>query len=113
VQEEPTLDFQDTGFNPKEYFQSTVGIIVQEEKPQHIVLRFSTKQGKYILTQPIHESQEVVEITENFIKVALDVVPNYELYSIFLGWGNQVEVLEPAEMREQMKRILKGTLVNY
>jgi len=113
VQEEPALDFQDTCFNPVEYFQSTVGIIVPDNKPQHIILRFSAKQGKYILTQPIHESQEVIEITADFITVSLDIVPNYELFAIILGWGGQVEVLEPGEMREKMKEILEEALGIY
>lgn len=113
VKEEPLIDFFDTGFNPAEYFQSTVGIIAPHEKPQHIVLKFSAKQGKYILTQPIHMSQEVIEDNTEHITVCLDVTPTYELYSLILGWGAQVEVLEPLEMREQMKGMLSTALKFY
>jgi predicted DNA-binding transcriptional regulator YafY len=113
VQEDHSVDFQDTGFDPAEYFQSTVGIIVPHDKPQHIVLRFSAKQGKYILTLPIHESQEILEVNDAFITVSLDVAPNYELFALILGWGAEVEVLKPTEMRDQIKGILSGTLERY
>jgi predicted DNA-binding transcriptional regulator YafY len=113
VHEDISIDFQDIGFDPAEYFQATVGIIVPHDKPQHIVLRFSALQGKYILAQPIHETQEVVEITDDFLTVSLDVASNYELYALILGWGAQVEVVEPMEMREQMKGILEVALMLY
>ena len=113
VQEEPSLEFQDTGFNPAEYFQTTIGINVPHEKPQHVILRFSANQGKYVLTQPIHESQEVIEMGNDFITVSLDIVPNYELYAIILGWGDQVEVMEPSEVRGKVMEILEGALGLY
>lgn len=113
VQEEKNLCFQDTGFNPTEYFHTTIGINVPHEKPRHIILRFTANQGKYVITLPIHESQEAVEINDNFITISLDIVPNYELYAIILGWGNQVEVLEPSDVRLQIKEMLEGAVGLY
>jgi len=94
VKEERLMDFTDTGFDPKEFFQSTIGINRPNETPRHIVLRFTASQAKYILTQPIHESQEVDEETPEFITVSLDVTPTFELNALILGWGAEVEVLD-------------------
>jgi len=95
------------------YFKSAVGINRPDEAPRHIVLRFTATQGKYILSQPIHESQEIVEENDEYITLSLDVTPTYELYALILGWGAQVEVLEPAEVREQVRGILKAAVGLY
>ena len=113
IAEERLIDFMDTGFDPGVYFKSAVGINRPDEAPQYIVLRFASTQGKYVLTQPIHESQEVVEENDEYITLRLDVTPTYELYALILGWGAQVEVLEPAEVREQVRGILKAAVGLY
>ncbi len=113
VKENPLIDFIDTGFNPEAYFRSTVGITVSHDKPQHVVLKFSSPQSKYILSQSIHESQRFIEENDEYVTISLDVAPTYELYALILGWGANVEVVEPIEMREQMKGILEAALRLY
>ncbi len=113
IREERLLDFMDTNFNPADFFQSTVGISRPNEEPTHLVLKFSAIQGKYVLAQPIHESQEIVEETPDHITISLDVTPTFELFALILGWGAEVEVLEPGEMREKLRMILKKAIQKY
>ena len=77
--------FTDISFAPDEYFRNAVGIMVTDEPPVDIILKFSAKQGMYILTQPIHESQAVVKQTKKFIAISLHLVPEYEFISMVLA----------------------------
>jgi len=102
-----TVDFYDSGFDPAEYFRSAIGIIAPETTPQKVILKFTKEQGQYVITQPIHESQEIVEETENHVIVSLQIIPTFELVSMILGWGVEVEVIEPEGLRTRVKSIIK------
>ncbi len=54
-----------------------------------------------------------MEENDEYITLSLNVTPTYALYALILGWGAQVEVLEPAEVREQVRGILKETVGLY
>lgn len=102
------IEFFDSGFDPAEYFKSAIGIIAPETKPQGVLLKFAKNQGQYVITQPIHESQEIVQETETHVLVSLFVSPTYELISRILGWGAEVEVVEPEALRERVKSVIQG-----
>ena len=70
-------------------------------------------QGKYIKTLPLHKSQKVLVDNEKECRIALRVVPNYELTQEILMHGDTVRVLEPAWLAEKIQQILKRTLEKY
>ena len=49
---------------------------------------------------------------DNYI-VAIDVIPNRELESLILSFGDDVEVLEPLEFREQIANKIKSNYQKY
>jgi len=102
------IEFFDAGFDPAEYFKSAIGIIAPETKPQEVVLKFAKDQGQYVITQPIHESQEIVEETDSHVVISLHIIPTFELVSMILGWGAEVEVMEPEFLKERMNRIIES-----
>ena len=105
--------FVDIGFDPEAYYRHAVGVIVSEEEPVDIVLKFTAKQGMYVFTQPVHESQEVVERTKSFLTIRLRLVPEYEFIAMILGWGADVSVESPEWLRERVFRILEETMETY
>jgi len=105
--------FIDIPFDPEEYYRNSIGVFVSDEPPVDIELKFTAKQGMYILTQPIHESQSLVKQTKKFITVSLHLVPEYEFISMITGWGADVEVLQPKWLREKIENILRNTLELY
>ena len=104
-----SIEFKDAGFDPADYFKSTIGIIAPETEPQEVILKFSKYQGQYVITQPIHESQEIIEETDEHVTISLQVIPTYELVSMILGWGAEVKVLEPKSLKERIKVIIIKT----
>ena len=107
------IEFKDAGFDPADYFKSAIGIIAPETEPQEVILKFSKFQGQYVITQPIHESQEIVEETDTHVTIKLQIIPTYELVSMILGCGADVEVVRPEGLRERIIDILNASLENY
>lgn len=99
-----TLSFvADPGFNPETYFQHSVGITQQHDAvPQKVVLAFSIQQAAYILSQPLHNSQQVIKQTDSEVVVQLYVYLTSELVMAVLGFGKEVRVLQPEILRQQV-----------
>jgi len=95
--------------NPDLYFKNTIGITLNGSAPEVIELKFVKTKAPYIKSQPLHESQEIVEETEDFLTVRLQLTLNYELENLILGFSDEVEILKPAILREKiMKRVFKS-----
>ena len=104
--------YKDIGFDTREYFQSVVGIISSIEEPQKVVLKFNPHQAWYVITQPIHPSQKVIERKDHFL-IELNVIPTYELTRMIFSWGPEVEVLKPESLRKQIISRYKSAIENY
>ena len=86
------------------YFEHIIGVTVPNSHIQEIRLRFTPKRLQYVLTKPIHKSQKCMDPDNGIIM--LQLIPNKEFESLILSFGPDVEVIEPAELREQIyKRI--------
>ena len=97
----------------REYFKDIVGVTVPKEHPvaEKVVLKFDAARFPYIVSKPIHPSQEV--ISEEDCTLQISVRPNKELESRIFSYGPQVEVLEPDWLRQQIKGKIKETLKKY
>ncbi len=99
--------------NPKALFDKIIGLSVENDPSEKIVLSFHPLQGKYILSQPIHLSQKIVLQNENELRISINVIPNYELLEQILKHGDRVKVMEPAWLREAIKLRLIKALNHY
>lgn len=98
--------------NLKEYYQHVFGILNNSTLPvENIVLHFSKEQGHYIKSMPIHPSQIIGKDDENGLIVSLQLKINHELISEILSYGDQVKVLEPRKLRDELSRIVKSILI--
>lgn len=79
-----------------EYFEDIIGITIKkDERLEKIILKFSHDQAPYVSTKPLHGSQKVIEQNENELIISIEVIPNFELEVVVLGFGEHVEILEP------------------
>ncbi len=100
-------------FDPKLYFKHSFGITSFLGKPEKVVLRFNALQGKYVKTQPLHPTQKIVNDEANELVVELKVGITIELVMQILSYGQQVEVIEPTSLRNEIKNKLQQTLNQY
>jgi len=78
-----------------EIFKHTIGVSRFVGDPQEIILKFFYPQSEYILSKPIHQSQEIIKRDGNSVTVKLFLRINYELRALIRSYGNQVEVVKP------------------
>jgi predicted DNA-binding transcriptional regulator YafY len=97
----------------KEYFFDLIGVTrpkgIDVEK---VVLEFTKEQAPYIITKPIHATHKY-KWEQDTLHVTIEVIPNYELESLILSFGEKVMVLEPMGLKEKLKSRLQQGLVNY
>lgn len=103
------------GFDVNEYFHGCCGIIRSTEEPIRIVLRAYYDAPYYLRTLPIHESQrELIELgDDNATYFELTVCPTFDLYQSLLAQADQIEVLEPRSVRQQMSYFAKRLTSYY
>lgn len=95
------------------YFKDVIGVTIPKADVEkiRIVLQFTKGQFPYITSKPLHPSQEI--LSDEDCKLAIEVRPTYELDQLILSFGPDVEVLEPTEYREYIKRKLVDNLQKY
>ncbi len=99
--------------NPKALFDKIIGLSVENDPSEKIILSFHSLQGKYVLSQPIHPSQKIILQGENELRISIHVIPNYELLEQILKHGERVKVIEPQWLREEIKSRLQKAIHYY
>jgi predicted DNA-binding transcriptional regulator YafY len=101
-------------FDVNAYFKHCFGIITaDDEEPQEIVLSFEPFQGKYIKSLPLHESQEVLVDDEQEIRIKLKIYLTHDFLMEILSHGENVKVIQPAGLIEQLKSNYTNALSQY
>lgn len=97
----------------KEFFKDIVGVTIPEDHPtpERVILKFDEKRFPYIVSKPIHHSQEIID--ENDHTIGLFIRPNKELEAQIFSFGPQVEVIEPLWLREQIAEKIAESLKKY
>ena len=102
-----TIDFS-------EYFEDVIGVTLDKDaKLEKILLKVSNDLYPYIQTKPLHGSQKIKEKRETFVLIELELIPNYELESLMLSFGEGIEIISPQSLRERIKFRVQQTSNNY
>jgi len=64
-------------------------------------LLFEAKVGRFVRRRLWHPTQKITK-TERGVELTMEVAGTTELKTWTLGWGDQVEVLEPESLREEI-----------
>ena len=101
-------------FHVNEYFRFCFGIIgPNEEKPEEVLLSFEPFQGKYIKTLPLHDSQVILKDNEDELLVKLTLFITHDFKMELLSMGNNVKVIKPESLIEDLKKSYKDALELY
>lgn len=101
-------------YDVKSAFKHSFGIITQEnELPQKVVLSFSHNQSKFIKSFPLHHSQTIIIDNKNEFRIELLILATYDFVMEIMSIGSQVKVLEPLNLKEEIKSKFKEALKLY
>jgi predicted DNA-binding transcriptional regulator YafY len=98
-------EFQvDSGFYPQKCRQDAFG--VSWENPVDIVLRFRADQSQYVRERLWHPSQQLTELPGGGVQLTFRAGGQFEIQRWILSWGDAVEVIAPADLREKITEML-------
>ncbi len=109
------IPYLDINFNGEEYYKNTIGVtVLREEHVQEIHLKVDRSNAPYVLTKPLHHTQEIIEeLEDGSIIVKLYVHINYELERVILGFGGCIEVIKPRLLRKRIRKNLESAVKLY
>ena len=98
----------------EEYFDGCFGINHSDnQKPELIKIKVYGTQVEYLRALPIHESQNEVEINDDWSIFEYRLVPCYNFYQQLLWHREKLEVLEPKHVRDEIKLSIQKMLELY
>lgn len=92
-------------WNPKAFVADAFGITGGE--PRAVVVRFNARVAEFIRERQWHPSQGLLEREDGSVEVLLRCAITPELRQWILGFGADAEVLEPEELRIEVRRSMK------
>lgn len=90
---------KDEDLDMEEYFYDVIGVTVENDAIEEVILEFTKERFPYVKSKPIHHTQRSYDDEK---RVIIKVIPNKELYQTLLSFGEDVKVIEPAAVRDKM-----------
>ena len=92
-------------YSIEQSYRYCFGIISpNDEEPQDIILSFDPLQGKYIKTLPLHDTQQVLVDNDEEMKIKLKLCLTHDLVMELLSFGDNMKVIEPKSLADQIKQ---------
>ena len=92
-------------FLADDYFRGIYGARVYPNMKREMVkLKVYGTQVQYFRSLPLHSSQKEIEENDKYSVFTYFITPDYDFKQDVLSFGDKVEVLEPKELREEVKK---------
>lgn len=106
-------DYIESEIDWNEYFFDIIGVTSPDDgEVEKIVLEFTKEQAPYIITKPLHPTQKYIWIDDR-LRVEIEVIPNYELETLILSFGDSVRVKSPHFLKDRIKERLLGLFSDF
>lgn len=89
-------------FDPRELLSDAWGIWYTEAEPREVVLRFHPRVAGRVKETRWHPSERTEEQEDGYLIWRARVAETREMLPWIRGWGADVEVLEPEELRQRL-----------
>lgn len=99
-------------FSAEKYFEKSFGAFAGEGD-HRVSLRFGAEAAARVRERLWHESQEFTDRADGGVELSLRLGSLEEVTRWVLGWGAQVEVLAPKELRERVAATARATAAVY
>lgn len=105
--------FIDTSFSAESYFKHSIGIHHRHlHSPEIIQLKVLNEElFDNLLETPLHATQFVVNDKKKIIEI--EVFDTFELESLLLSYGPQIQIIAPLRIKEKIKQKLTESLQLY
>ncbi|MDD6356580.1 MAG: WYL domain-containing protein [Bacteroidales bacterium] len=102
-------------FDSEHFFDDLIGVSKNiKSVPRLIKFWTTSEQSRYIETKPIHRSQKLLRRNKDGSCVfSIEVVVNFELYSVLMSYGFGLRVTYPRFVANHMAKMLRQTYSLY
>ena len=101
-------------FVPKDYFRDVFGIVAGTGgKVENIVIRTYAELPDYLRSLPMHHSQREIESNKDYTDFSLRLRPSFDFIQELLLHRDQLEVLSPCTLRDEVARIISKMKNHY
>ncbi len=101
-------------FDPDRWLANSWGIWSSDTTPTgRVRLRFASSVAHRVREAVWHRSQELVELDDGGLEMTVTVAGTVEIRPWILSWGDGVEVLEPADLREVIATTVRDAAARY
>lgn len=107
---------ENPNFDSEHFFDDVIGVSKNiKNTPRKIKFWASAEQSKYISTKPIHPSQKLLSTDkeDGCCIFQIEVVVNFEMYSVFMSYGPGLKVISPKFAMDYMHDKLKAAAELY
>ena len=105
------------GFSVDAYFADAFGIIVEPEEYDVETIRLKVydinHRREYLRSLPLHHSQQETEQAADYSIFELQLAPTYDFIQAVLAMGDEVEVLTPEYVRQEIRRRVQEMCQRY
>jgi len=113
-QVQPQEKYVQPDFDVFSYFDDVIGVSkTTNQKSSTIVFKIDKEHAPYIMTKPLHSSQQLLKKDEEEYIFTLKVIWNFELERELLGFGEKIKVLSPKRLREKIQARAKDLVNRY
>ena len=100
-------------FDADAFFVHSFGISKMSGNPQDVIIHCNRLQYEYLVSQPVHPSQVLVQLDEDRYELKMHVLLTFELIQFILGLGSAVKVIAPEKLSAMLRSNLTETLRQY
>jgi len=93
-----------------EYFEDVIGVTVYEKETEKIILEIENVLFPYVETKPLHGSQKIKERNQRTTTIELNLIVNYELENLLMGYIDKIKIIAPDHLREKMVLRVKDAI---
>jgi proteasome accessory factor B len=98
-------------FRPQEQFNSAFGIV--DDIPLPVVVRFAPSIAHTLRERVWHPSQRLTEEKDGSIVLSFTAGGRMEIVAWLLSYGRHAEVLEPADLRDEVRLVAREMVEMY
>ncbi len=108
--DQSTAPYRVSDIDWEEYFDDMIGVTrLEGVRAEEIVLQVKLETAPYVMTKPFHSSQRS-KFFPTYLEVRFRVIPNFELESQILSFGELVKVVSPDSLRLKIQERLQSAL---
>lgn len=113
ISEANTYTYLEKNFNAEEYFANTLGVTFTGQPAQQIIMEVEAGYAPYLLTKPMHKSQQLLRDDAEAFVFSYYLVVNQELENWLLEHSNHLKVLEPLSLKQSLLEKIKKAYHNF